>query len=102
MEMRFLITLVALLGAAEAHADTLTFNLINESGKAITSVIATAAGTTTPLTLASAIAVGGTAVAALVRNTDNCIYSIAIKKSDNTTVDMPETDLCQTSGIGIE
>lgn len=100
--MRLLLTLVVLSWASQACADTLTFNLINESSVAISSVTATASGTTDLVTLASTIAVGGTAVATLVRTTDNCIYSIVIKKSDNTTVDMPEADLCQTSGIGIE
>jgi hypothetical protein len=102
MRMRYFMILVVTTWATAACADTLSFNLINESPGAVTSVTATVPGGTTPITLAAGIAKGATTVATLNRIDENCIYNISIKKADNTVVDMAETDLCQTSSIGIE
>ncbi len=102
--MRFLIAAAILsVGATQAFADVLVFDLENVSSVAVTQVTAMRnGGEQTPIAFSAGIAPGVTATATLEHSGEDCTYAVDIVKANGIKTNLPAIDLCQTSRIAIE
>jgi hypothetical protein len=87
-----------------ALAEDLTIKLINEGGRAITSITATPVGggdtATVAAQLQAADSEGGTMTIAL--EPEQCLFNLKMTFADGTVLDRPDVDLCQAEGLVIE
>jgi hypothetical protein len=103
-----LVSIIALtFGSLPAKAEdaTLTFTITNRSGKDITALALTPMGSTEPTStnvLTASIANGQPGDITVTSIGGACVFELTFTFADQSTVNRPDSDLCQTDGIIVE
>ena len=90
---------------APASAASLSVNFTNMSGETINELAATPKGATEVSTqniLSAPIANGDGSVALIEAADGECVFNLTFTFASGTTLERPDSDLCQSDGIVIE
>ena len=96
---------ILVYAGSSVSAANLSVKINNTSGDTISSLMVTPNGVTeisSQNILVSPIASGETGEASLASDEAACVFTLTFTFASGTTLDRPDTDLCQTDSIVIE
>lgn len=105
--MRFVLQVFAavLATAAGAHAQDIALVIANISGKELVSITATPIGepdVIAHMPIAASIASGESGDITVASPAGQCVFNLTFAFADQSSLERPNTDLCQSDSITIE